>query len=93
MYASFLNQAYAISKTLIWTFFRGAQKKIIVPVLYILDFFGNREEGLPQAKLEHMGFEEPPFYNILFQENWENGNTPREKFEEDMMMSGKKSRI
>ena len=40
-----------------------------------------------------MGFEEPPFYNILFQENWENGNTPREKFEEDMMMSGKKSRI
>ena len=26
----------------------------------------------------------------MFQENWENGNTPREKFEEDMMMSGKK---
>ena len=44
--------------------FQGAQKKIIVPVLYILDFFGNREEELPQAKLEHMGFEEPPFYII-----------------------------
>ena len=64
LYASFLNQAYAISKTLIWTFFKGAQKKIIVPVLYILVFFGNREEGLPKAKLEHMGFEEPPFYII-----------------------------